>query len=71
MTAFAGLDPGSVQSFIERIGEADFPAARDRWKQLQAEGWDVVVLYEFDGHEIVGLGWRYRAIGALEDRLAS
>jgi hypothetical protein len=55
---FAGLTP-DVAFFIERTTPIE-PAALDRWKALEGEGWDVTALVDEQATTMVGLGCRYR-----------
>jgi hypothetical protein len=55
---FAGLSQ-DVEFFIERTTPVE-PAALERWKALEGEGWDVTALIDDQATTMVGLGWRFR-----------
>ena len=62
LVPFAGVRPGEVECFIERVPAREAAAAIDRWRELQREGWDIEALTYDDGGqvtELVGLGCRY------------
>jgi hypothetical protein len=70
---FAGIGPGLVESFLERVelaGAGKVAAALERWRELELEGWDVTALGAVDGSHLIGLGFRYRplAVAAGERR---
>lgn len=54
---FAGLSL-AYEFFVERVRPVD-PAALDRWKALESEGWDVTALVDAQATTMVGLGFRY------------
>ena len=71
----AGLDPGRIETFVERVTRArDFGPALDRWKVLTREGWDVAALTLDEGGqvvELVGLGFRYLELADDAARLSA
>ena len=55
---FAGIRP-ELETFLERAPMNQAPAALDRWKQLEENGWEVTALGAVDGSHLIGLGCRY------------
>jgi hypothetical protein len=70
-TPFAGLEPGAVESRIERVTPADSVHALARARAWRAEGWDVEALTVEDGGQYLGLvllACRYPPAKSLHSR---
>lgn len=48
----------ALETYLERLPAADLNRRTDDWKQMRREGWDVTVLVDLNGRDVIALACR-------------